>query len=196
MSEVLASLKCSMASQRPSEIRTTQALLPSTQSQLEFELMIRHSNVYAKMIPSATAMELSGLFWRRRDPSQEWTSTRSLLMSYDAVADDDHKQQTLIAGSPSPLRGTPDRRTSLLCGPLRGPTYCDPRLEYLDIGYWTKVPVSNGFAACLISLYLENEHPIIGTFDAETFLDDIVASRLEFCSSFLVNAVLALACVC
>ncbi|KXJ85261.1 hypothetical protein Micbo1qcDRAFT_56386 [Microdochium bolleyi] len=58
------------------------------------------------------------------------------------------------------------------------------------------VPVTNEFAASLLSVYLENEHPIVGTFDTETFLDSLVTHQLDFCSSLLVSCVLTTACQC
>ncbi|CAK1356419.1 unnamed protein product [Cercospora beticola] len=71
---------------------------------------------------------------------------------------------------------------------------CDASLRDLQISYWTTVPVSNDTAASIISLYLENMHPVLGTFDADLFLGDLLAHKLRFCSPFLVNAVLYYGC--
>jgi hypothetical protein len=101
----------------------------------------------------------------------------------------------LITNPPSPLRGVPNTRTSPVSGPARDRFYCDSRLKDIDFGYWTTVPVSDDFAASLISLFLENEYGIVAIFDVETFLTDIVARRFDFCSSFLVNSLLCLASV-
>lgn len=46
-----------------------------------------------------------------------------------------------------------------------------------------------------MSLYLVNQHPILGTFDADLFVQDLVAQQLRYCSPLLVNAVLYYACV-
>ena len=73
---------------------------------------------------------------------------------------------------------------------------CDIRLQDLRIAYWTTVPISNDKAAAIISLYLENQHPVLGTFDADLFVQDMVGQQLRFCSPFLVNAVLYYGCVC
>ncbi|KAK1969089.1 hypothetical protein LY78DRAFT_726793 [Colletotrichum sublineola] len=73
------------------------------------------------------------------------------------------------------------------------PKYCDSRLERLQIRYWTKVPISNELAARLISFYLETDHAVMGFFDADLFLDDLLACRQNFCSAFLVAAVLCIA---
>ncbi|KJZ69189.1 hypothetical protein HIM_11422 [Hirsutella minnesotensis 3608] len=72
--------------------------------------------------------------------------------------------------------------------------YCDNRLSRLRIVNWTTVPVSNEFAAGAISLYLETDQPILGLFDADLFVQDLVEPRSRFCSSLLVNALLYWAC--
>ncbi|OAQ87559.1 nitrate assimilation regulatory protein nirA [Purpureocillium lilacinum] len=81
-----------------------------------------------------------------------------------------------------------------ILGPAPPPKYCDPRLSRLRIGFWTRVAISNDLAAALISFYLENDHPIMGMFDADLFLDDLVEHRLTYCSAMLVTAVLYLSC--
>jgi hypothetical protein len=72
---------------------------------------------------------------------------------------------------------------------------CDSRLHDLRIAYWTTVPISNDKAAAILSLYLENQHPVLGTFDADLFIRDLVGQQLRFCSPFLVDAVLYYGCV-
>ncbi|KXL45058.1 MAG: hypothetical protein FE78DRAFT_148967, partial [Acidomyces sp. 'richmondensis'] len=58
------------------------------------------------------------------------------------------------------------------------------------IKYWTVVPISNEFAASIISQYLEVDHPTLGFFDADLFIHDLVYRRLEFCSPLLVSSLL------
>lgn len=67
---------------------------------------------------------------------------------------------------------------------------CDDRLHQLDIGFWTKVEISNELAAQAISLYLETDHPLLGHFDPDLFLTDLICKKYQFCSSVLVNALL------
>ncbi|CAO2658120.1 Nn.00g073800.m01.CDS01 [Neocucurbitaria sp. VM-36] len=81
-----------------------------------------------------------------------------------------------------------------LARPLRPIPYCDPQLERLKVGYWTRVSISDELAASALSHYLEVDHPILGLFDADLFVHDLVNERLEFCSSFLFSAVMAIAC--
>jgi hypothetical protein len=199
---VLSSIKRSPVSRRPSDIQAARAQLQPTHSQIEFELMVCHSNAFKQTMPMhMTTIDLGDIFLRPRTLTPEKLATNSLINSDKASwpetteVFDDVEPLLVVADVPSPLRGTPDKRPALLSGPLRARVYCDSRLESLDIRYWTKVPISDEFAATLISVYLENEHPIIGAFDPETFLDDIVAQRAEFCSPYLVSSVLCLACV-
>ncbi|PSN60230.1 hypothetical protein BS50DRAFT_681738 [Corynespora cassiicola Philippines] len=68
-----------------------------------------------------------------------------------------------------------------------------PRLSDLDIGFWTSVPVTDEYAAGAISRYLETDYPVMGLFDADLFVRDLVQCRFHFCSPFLVSALLAFA---
>jgi len=52
------------------------------------------------------------------------------------------------------------------------------------------VPISNEYAAFLISQYLDVDHPTLGFFDADLFVQDLVHRRLEFCSPLLVSSLL------
>ncbi|KAG7146645.1 hypothetical protein HYQ46_004546 [Verticillium longisporum] len=72
--------------------------------------------------------------------------------------------------------------------------HCDPRLTDLDVTYWTNVPMSNIFAAAMLTAYIQWYHPFSAMFDENLFLDDLVHHRHQFCSSFLVAAVLLTAC--
>lgn len=65
----------------------------------------------------------------------------------------------------------------------------------LNIGFGTAVPVTNNYAAEAITLYLETDHPLIAMFDVDVFIGSLVGGDIAFCSSFLVNALLAFASV-
>ncbi|KAH8671613.1 hypothetical protein BX600DRAFT_434712 [Xylariales sp. PMI_506] len=200
---VISSIKSGVAPRRPSDIQAARAVLTSSQSRVEFELMVLHGKVYVELAPlNTSAAELQAIFQPRRSPSSLQSSTTSLLADYDAsssqilVDAQTIAPQALVTGSPSPFREIPDPRALSIQGPLRARVFCDHRLNSVQIGYWTKVPVSNEFAATLISVYLENEHPVVGTFDTDTFLDDLVALQVDCCSSFLVSSLLCLASQC
>ncbi|KAK7937640.1 uncharacterized protein PG986_014508 [Apiospora aurea] len=74
------------------------------------------------------------------------------------------------------------------------PPYIDERLSRLQIDYWTSVPISNDFAATVISTYLEVDHPFYAFFDDDLFLSDLVSLEVTFCSPFLVSSLLSHAC--
>lgn len=68
--------------------------------------------------------------------------------------------------------------------------FCDPRLSKLDIQVWTKVPIPSELAARTISLYLETDHPLLGFFEPDQFLSDLIEGKTKHCSSLLVNSLL------
>ncbi|CAG7557446.1 unnamed protein product [Fusarium equiseti] len=65
----------------------------------------------------------------------------------------------------------------------------------LDMSYWTTITISNELATTVITAYLAENHAMFGLFDAELFLDDLLARKLNFCSAFLVNSVFSCACL-
>jgi hypothetical protein len=110
---------------------------------------------------------------------------------------EDELQQSLQPndGTISPLSGelrTIFSEREQLPGHLTRKPLCDSRLEKLDIGYWTRVPIDDAVAAHVISRYLEIDHPLLGFFDPESFLATLTNSDTSSCgcSSILVNALL------
>lgn len=87
------------------------------------------------------------------------------------------------------------RQPSSVEGPVTAPQYCDSRLNHLDIGYWTRISITNEFAASVLSYYFESDHPIYACVDVDLFINDLVELRLRHCSAFLVSALMAFACV-
>jgi hypothetical protein len=71
----------------------------------------------------------------------------------------------------------------------------DDRFTGLNISYWTSVPISDEFAASVLTLYMKVDHPIYGFMDMDLFIRDLVACRSEFCSPFLVAALMFYGCV-
>jgi hypothetical protein len=72
----------------------------------------------------------------------------------------------------------------------------DLRLRKVHFSRWTTVPIEDSDARRLMAHYLETDHPILGLFDAELFLDGLSTYSHTFCSDFLVNSVLFWSCVC
>lgn len=73
--------------------------------------------------------------------------------------------------------------------------FSDERLKLLDIGYWHCIPISRLCAGTLISSFLESQHAILGFFDADLFLSDLVTKKHNYCSPLLVSALLYTASV-
>ncbi|KAK0669260.1 hypothetical protein QBC41DRAFT_224268 [Cercophora samala] len=70
----------------------------------------------------------------------------------------------------------------------------ESRLERLDITQWTDVEISRDLAASLLSQYFVNDQSVFQLFDADLFLNDLAYGGHIYCSSQLVNALLAWAC--
>ncbi|KJZ77185.1 hypothetical protein HIM_03506 [Hirsutella minnesotensis 3608] len=179
LSSALASIKGSMATgYRPSELLTARAMLPPTHSSVEFELTLLHEIVYPGLLPLDIGnIDIDHML--RAAPR-----TTHQLMS---PADDGGKRL-----QPGPT--TPSPRDQL--GPPVAPRYCDDRLRCLRLDYWTTIPISDSFAASAHSLYLETEHPLLCFFDANLVIGDLVHQRHDFCTPFLVSALLYTACQC
>lgn len=73
--------------------------------------------------------------------------------------------------------------------------YLDDRLQQVDASFWTLVPVTNEYVSGVISLYLATDHPLLGLFDADLFVGDLISGTQTYCSSFLVSSLLAFASV-
>ncbi|RGP64023.1 nitrate assimilation regulatory nira [Fusarium longipes] len=153
-------------STQPSSLRAARAVALPTGSGTEFELVAQFNTAYPR-IPPPDIPALRGLL--RQDTDSEIT----LALNH-------------IPG----LLSSASQRSRQFTTPFESGQYCDNRLERLQIGYWSKVPISNEDAASLISFYLQTDHKIMGFFDADLFLGDLVDCRQRFCSSFLVSAVL------
>jgi hypothetical protein len=76
------------------------------------------------------------------------------------------------------------------------PPESDPRLAGAKISRWTTVKIGETDARRLIGHYLETDHPIMGLFDADLFLEDLSSYSHAFCSDFLVTCILLWSCVC
>ncbi|KAK6866092.1 hypothetical protein PG995_002620 [Apiospora arundinis] len=100
-----------------------------------------------------------------------------------------------FAKPPFPVRGTSGSPSLSPAMDLkRNPSLCDSRLHQLRMDYWTRVPISDELAARVISSYLVREHPMLGLFDADLFITDLVERRLRFCTPFLLSALMFYAC--
>ncbi|EJP69166.1 nitrate assimilation regulatory protein nirA [Beauveria bassiana ARSEF 2860] len=192
-SRVLSSLRGGAhTGARLSERRTSRGISPPTESDAEFELSVLHTSVYPALLPlDIASVDIDSVF-PSADPV---ASPRSRLPSKTPSLEGVLPVTPQIAPAPpSPLRGSSQRRNRLIAGPPPDRRYCDARLKRLNIAYWTSIPVSDEFAACVLSHYLVSDHPIYACVDADLFLNDLVDRKLDYCSPFLVSALLSFAC--
>ncbi|KAH6642661.1 hypothetical protein C7974DRAFT_385900 [Boeremia exigua] len=103
--------------------------------------------------------------------------------------------------SPSSLPDAmdPDKANTMQCmGPYMIPSHAaevvEPILDRVHARQWTNIISDDGLFRRLITIYLANHHATFFWFNKELFLEDLAARRTQFCSSLLVNAVLAAAC--
>ena len=204
-----------MSQTRLSEQMTARQFLPHIKSDLEFELMVRHSRAYPTLgvqTENATSTPMGRVVESRlwletlsQGPPPAIKSDESGLSSPSESGD---SGMLIIEGSPAAelssvtrpakqqkLEGGSMLHTEAETGPDAPATYSDPRLADLNISFWTNVLVSNKFAAGAISLYLETDHPLLGLFDANLFVSSLVDCNSKFCSPFLVCSLLAYATV-
>jgi hypothetical protein len=182
--EVIKSIQADPSSAGcPSILAVNRSLLPHTQSKFEFELNVRHANAYPSLRPIANVD--FGLIGFTPSPNKALGQiggqvAPGSLAKWAPPA----KVQTI-----DPTQLFHARSSSLT------EKYIDDRLAKVDFGRWTNVPVSNEFAAKVLSLYLEVFHPFLGFFDADLFLDSLISGETRFCSRMMVNALLAWTCV-
>lgn len=98
-------------------------------------------------------------------------------------------------GASGPRPSTALRLQHLRSAPYHSAQLVDPRLRQVRASAWTAVTSDNGLVAKLLAIYFQWEFPIFQFFQKDLFLDDLVAGRTRFCSSLLVNAILASASV-
>lgn len=156
---------------RPSDLRVARAVAPPTGSATEFELTAQFSAAYPRL------------------PPPDLHALRKLIMQGN-----DRNVPPTLSRVPDLLPST-SQGSSQTASPSASGDHCDNRLQRLRISYWSKIPVSDEMAASLISFYIEKDHKFFGFFDVDLFLEDLVECRQRFCSSFLVSAILCLACV-
>ncbi|KAF9701037.1 hypothetical protein EKO04_000295 [Ascochyta lentis] len=70
----------------------------------------------------------------------------------------------------------------------------EPILDRTYARQWTNIISDDGLFRRLITIYLSHHHVAFFWFNKNLFLEDMAARRTQFCSTFLVNAVLAAAC--
>ncbi|KAG5775127.1 hypothetical protein H9Q73_011198 [Fusarium xylarioides] len=155
-----------------------------TQTPLEFQLVVQYPQVYLPLAPLDAAspdLGLLGIEPQNADIFQNPGLSNLLHDSVSTVA------VNRVVRPREVLGGTSFGADNSI--------FIDPRLHHVDISPWTSIPISNKFAAEAIALYLNMNQPWWAYFDTDLFLDDLVNVEINFCSSMLVNALLAWATV-
>lgn len=170
---------------------------PSLQCQDELWLFVQHPNAYPTLDP-AVDLELlqNPLFWSltKRNAVDEPHGLASIADSWRPMDPDPMKKET--GDSANALLEYEDDIGTLRPLILPDCIERDPRLENLNIAFWTAVPITNRSAATAISMYFESDGQILSLFDPDLFIKDLVDCRFDYCSSFLVNSLLAWILVC
>ncbi|KAM0556847.1 hypothetical protein ACHAPJ_005519 [Fusarium lateritium] len=138
---------------------------------LESELMARHSRAFPPLQPLETDI------------------LREVFNTGRASTTDSENDSSMTNDDPNPI---PARNSIRSPVPALDP--CDERLEELDMSFWTAVPIPSDLAAKIISLYLETDHPLLGAFDPDLFVNDMINCRTEYCSHLLVSTLMYWGC--
>ncbi|TDZ22302.1 Nitrogen assimilation transcription factor nirA [Colletotrichum orbiculare MAFF 240422] len=102
-----------------------------------------------------------------------------------------------IFGVSRPDHGTESQAVqSIYLKPFHAAHVVEPRLTDANISSWTSVCDDNVLMRDLVRSFLRCEYQFTAAFQMDLFLEDLAAQREDFCSSLLVNIVLAYACVC
>ncbi|KAM3479772.1 hypothetical protein MY5147_001545 [Beauveria neobassiana] len=80
--------------------------------------------------------------------------------------------------------------------PYTAALIADTRLGTVNVARWTNVCADNAILRHLLHIYLLSEYQLFPPFHKDYFINDMVLGSTRFCTSLLVNAVLALACSC
>lgn len=79
--------------------------------------------------------------------------------------------------------------------PYHAAEIADPHLEAVRAKKWTAIIDDDKILMRLVQTYLLKEYPFFPAFQKDYFLQDMLSGRKQYCSSLLVHAVLASACV-
>lgn len=88
-----------------------------------------------------------------------------------------------------------DEYQNLYIKPFHSAEMIDPLLTNTKPSLWTAVSKDDVLMRDLLSVWFRCEHHFTSAFQKDYFLEDMAANRNDFCSSLLVNIVLAYSCV-
>ncbi|KAG6002751.1 hypothetical protein E4U54_000808 [Claviceps lovelessii] len=85
---------------------------------------------------------------------------------------------------------------SMYLNPFHAAEVADPRLSNVKCSLWTAVCSDDDLMRDMLKVFFRCEYHLTAAFHKDYFLDDAIAQRHDFCSSLLVNVVLAYAGAC
>lgn len=88
-----------------------------------------------------------------------------------------------------------DEYQNLYIKPFHSAEVIDPLLTNAKPSSWTAVSNDDVLMRDLLSMFFRCEHHFTSIFQKDYFLEDMTTKRKDFCSSLLVNIVLAYSCV-
>ncbi|KAI8723046.1 Zn(2)-C6 fungal-type domain-containing protein [Fusarium sp. LHS14.1] len=89
-----------------------------------------------------------------------------------------------------------EEQQSLYLKPFHAAHVAEPLLSNVKTSAWTTVCNDDVLMRDLLGVLFRCEYQFTAAFQKDLFLEDMAANRKDFCSSLLVNIVLAYACVC
>ncbi|KAJ4244801.1 hypothetical protein NW762_014379 [Fusarium torreyae] len=109
---------------------------------------------------------------------------------YSNVSSSDHTASHLLVDL------GPKEHKSLYLKPFHAAQVVEPLLSDAKISVWTNVCDDDELMRDLLNVLFRCEYHFTAAFHKDFFLEDMAARRKDFCSSLLVNTLLAYACVC
>lgn len=115
---------------------------------------------------------------------------RSLI--FEATLHDENQQQLNIPLNPNSRTGSPQY---IYTQPYHCAEIVNMRLSTVDISRWTAVTTDNELMRAMLHAYFLHEYSSYTAFQKDIFIQALTDGDKRFCSSLLVNAVLAEAAV-
>ena len=199
LSSVVKSIEGGLLGRSPSLRDTDRAMLPPTETSLEFELGIQRPDAYQWLVPldfASLDLRLLGITPFDASIRMERKSSEHAESSSGKLGSQNSPFAYSCVPHSKQLHTINPNAVSSSKAPREFSVYIDSRLARVEIRRWTNVAITNHLAADAISLYLKIHQPWWGLLDVDLFVDDLLSGRTKFCSQLLVNALLAWACVC